>query len=78
MPRVIHPGLRKRIPSNGIALLVLFGIFLNPAVAAERADIGLRTEERDPNHWILRMGAALIEENYRGVFTIAEAESSTL
>ena len=71
MPRVIYPGLRKRIPSNGIALLVLFGIFLNPAVAAERADIGLRTEERDPNHWILRMGAALIEENYRGVFTIA-------
>ena len=79
MPRAIYPGLRKRYQSNGIALLVLLGIFLDPALAAERADIGLRTEERDPNHWILRMGTALIEENYRGVFTIARgAEFNSL
>ena len=71
MPRANDFTLSNRYRNSGIALLMLLGSFLNQAVAVDRGAIGLRAEERDPNHWIEKMGSALIEENYRGVFTIA-------
>ena len=71
MPRADHLTIRNRYRNSGIALLMLLGSFVNPAAASERADNGLSPKERDPNHWIEKMGTALIEENYRGVFTIA-------
>ena len=71
MPRANDFTLSNRYRNSGIALLMLLGSFLNQAVAVDRGVIGLRAEERDPNHWIEKMGTALIEENYRGVFTIA-------
>ncbi len=71
MPRADHLTIRNRYRNSGIALLMLLGSFVNPAAASERSDNGLSPKERDSNHWIERMGTALIEENYRGVFTIA-------
>ena len=71
MPRANDFTLSNRYRNSGIALLMLLGSFLNQAVAVDRGAIGLRAEERDPNYWIEKMGSALIEENYRGVFTIA-------
>ena len=61
----------QSISKERYRLLMLLGSFVNPAAASERPDNGLSLEERDPNHWIEKMGTALIEENYRGVFTIA-------
>ena len=69
MPRADHLTVRNRYRNSGIALLMLLGSFVNPAAASERPDYGLSPKERDPNHWIEKMGTALIEENYRGVFT---------
>ena len=70
-PRANHLTVRNRYRNGGIALLMLLGSFVNSAVASERPDYGLSSQERDPIHWIEKMGTALIEENYRGVFTIA-------